>query len=73
MDDRLIRDHRASSRSRNRGRRSMEVDGKVAKALVRVNVIGVVGDVRRDMEGHHYAERCSVFGVDREELEALHR
>ena len=24
--------------------------------------LGIVGDVRRDMEGHHYAERCGCFG-----------
>ena len=37
----------------------------------RTQIVGVVGDVRRDMEGHHYAEKCSVFGVSKEELEAL--
>ena len=35
--------------------------------------MGVVGDVRRDMEGHHYAEACSVFGISEAELAALHR
>ena len=35
--------------------------------------MGVVGDVRRDMEGHHYAEKCSVFGISAEELKVLHR
>ena len=36
-------------------------------------MVGVVGDLRRDMEGHHYAEKCSVFGLSQEELEVLHR
>merc|ERR1719397_372276 len=37
------------------------------------SILGVVGDVRRDMEGHHYAEKCSVFGLDAAELAALQR
>lgn len=41
--------------------------------MQRTSVVGVVGDVRRDMEGHHYAERCSVFGITEEELGCLHR
>ena len=36
-------------------------------------MVGVVGDLRRDMEGHHYAEKCSVFGLSQEELEGLQR
>ena len=36
-------------------------------------MVGVVGDLRRDMEGHHYAEKCSVFGLSQEELEVLQR
>ena len=39
----------------------------------RSKIVGVVGDVRRDMEGHHYAEKCSVFGISAEELKVLHR
>ena len=39
----------------------------------RSKIVGVVGDVRRDMEGHHYAEKCSVFGISAEELDVLHR
>ena len=35
--------------------------------------MGVVGDLRRDMEGHHYAEKCSVFGLSQEELEVIQR
>jgi len=35
------------------------------------SIIGVVGDVRRDMDGHHYAEICSVFGINQEELETI--
>merc|ERR1711971_1201265 len=38
----------------------------------RSKIVGVVGDVRRDMEGHHYAEKCSVFGISAEELKVLH-
>merc|ERR1719481_36576 len=34
-------------------------------------LVGVVGDVRRDMEGHHYAEKCSVFGINSQELQAI--
>ena len=37
------------------------------------SIVGVVGDVRRDMDGHHYAEICSVFGVNQEELETIQR
>ena len=33
--------------------------------------VGIVGEVRRDMEGHHYAEVCSVFGLDSEEFRCL--
>merc|ERR1711872_51045 len=39
----------------------------------RTNIVGVVGDLRRDMEGHHYAETCSVFGISDTELTSLHR
>merc|ERR1711953_636291 len=35
------------------------------------SIIGVVGDVRREMGGHHYAEICSVFGISGEELSTL--
>merc|ERR1712241_599596 len=35
------------------------------------SIIGVVGDVRREMMGHHYAEKCSVFGLSSEELSTL--
>ena len=41
--------------------------------LVRTQIVGVVGDIRRDMEGHHYAEKCSVFGINATELAALQR
>ena len=41
--------------------------------FLRTQIIGVVGDVRRDMEGHHYAEKCSVFGINATELAALQR
>jgi len=37
------------------------------------SIVGVVGDVRREMGGHHYAEVCSVFGISAEELSTLHR
>jgi len=36
-----------------------------------LTLVGVVGDVRRDMDGHHYAEICSVFGINQEELETI--
>merc|ERR1719186_2306749 len=39
----------------------------------RTQIVGVVGDIRRDMEGHHYAEKCSVFGINATELAALQR
>ena len=42
-------------------------------ACTKHSILGVVGDVRRDMEGHHYAEKCSVFGLDAAELAALQR
>eukprot|EP00091_Calanus_sinicus_P005688 TRINITY_DN16186_c0_g1_i1.p1 TRINITY_DN16186_c0_g1~~TRINITY_DN16186_c0_g1_i1.p1 ORF type:complete len:145 (-),score=13.19 TRINITY_DN16186_c0_g1_i1:30-464(-) len=32
-----------------------------------------VGDIRRDMEGHHYAEKSSVFGINAQELAALQK
>ena len=35
------------------------------------SIVGIVGEVRRDMEGHHYAELCSVFGLDSEEFRCL--
>merc|ERR1712066_575411 len=35
------------------------------------SIVGVVGDVKRDMDGHHYAEICSVFGINQEELETI--
>ena len=37
----------------------------------RTQIVGVVGDLRRDMEGHHYAEKCSVFGINEKELQIL--
>ena len=40
---------------------------------LRTHIVGIVGDVRRDMEGHHYAESCSVFGINQQELEGLQR
>ena len=35
------------------------------------SIVGIVGEVRRDMEGHHYAEVSSVFGLDSEEFRCL--
>eukprot|EP00090_Calanus_glacialis_P038432 TRINITY_DN67069_c0_g1_i1.p1 TRINITY_DN67069_c0_g1~~TRINITY_DN67069_c0_g1_i1.p1 ORF type:complete len:114 (-),score=24.67 TRINITY_DN67069_c0_g1_i1:120-461(-) len=43
------------------------------EAEKRTQIVGVVGDIRRDMEGHHYAEKCSVFGINATELAALQR
>lgn len=35
------------------------------------SIVGVVGDVHRHMEGHHYADKSCVFGLSREEVEAV--
>merc|ERR1712235_163170 len=35
------------------------------------SIVGVVGDVRREMSGHHYAEVCSVFGINSEEFTCM--
>ena len=34
-------------------------------------IVGIVADVHRHMEGHHYAEVSSVFGLDSEEFLCL--
>merc|ERR1712098_144162 len=39
---------------------------------LRVSIVGVVGDVRRDMEGHHHSQGCSVFGLSKEEVAVIH-
>ena len=41
--------------------------------MTETHMVGVVGDIRRDMEGHHYAEQCSIFGMNEEELLAIQR
>ena len=44
--------------------------GEVTMALGRP-IVGIVADVHRHMEGHHYAEVSSVFGLDSEEFRSL--
>merc|ERR1712223_1020770 len=44
--------------------------GEVTMALGRP-IVGIVADVHRHMEGHHYAEVSSVFGLDSEEFLCL--
>ena len=35
------------------------------------SIVGIVSDVHRHMEGHHYAQYSSVFGISEEEFTAL--
>ena len=35
------------------------------------SVVGVVGDVKRDFENDYVANKCCVYGIDREEHMAL--
>jgi len=35
------------------------------------SIVGVVCDVHRHMEGHHYAEISSIFGINQDEFECL--
>ena len=35
------------------------------------SIIGVVADIRRDGECDHFAQKCSVFGINEEEYNCL--
>ena len=34
-------------------------------------IIGVVGDVTRDIENYYFCEKCSLFGLNEEEYAAV--
>ena len=44
---------------------------KMADKVKKSSIVGIVCDVHRHMEGHHYAEISSVFGLDQTEFDCL--
>ena len=43
----------------------------MAERSKKASIVGIVADVHRHMEGHHYAQWSSVFGISAEEFSAL--
>ena len=43
----------------------------MAEERKKASIVGIVADVHRHMEGHHYAQWSSVFGISEEEFSAL--
>ena len=43
----------------------------MAQERKKASIVGIVADVHRHMEGHHYSQWSSVFGISEEEFNAL--
>ena len=47
------------------------VSSVMAENRKKASIVGIVADVHRHMEGHHYSQWSSVFGISEEEFSAL--